>query len=67
MAAVEDDQLLAVGLTAAEVAERVSAGLGNSVPFTTSRSFLRILQANLFRLFNAIVGGSFIVLLLLGY
>jgi len=67
MAAVEDHQLLSVGLTAAEVAERVSAGLGNSVPFTTSRSFLRILQANLFTLFNAIVGGSFVVLLLLGY
>jgi cation-transporting ATPase E len=67
MAAAEDHRLLSVGLTAAEVASRVAAGLGNSVPFTTSRSFLRILQANLFTLFNAIVGGSFVVLLVLGY
>jgi cation-transporting ATPase E len=54
------------GLTTAEVAERVAAGLTNKQDNSSSRSFTSILRANLFTLFNAIVGGSFIALLLLG-
>ncbi|MEN9608504.1 MAG: hypothetical protein RLZZ06_435 [Actinomycetota bacterium] len=54
------------GLTTAEVAERVAAGLTNKQDNSSSRSFTSILRANFFTLFNAIVGGSFLALLLLG-
>lgn len=54
------------GLTSAEVTERVAAGLTNRQDNSSSRKFSSILRANLFTLFNAIVGGSFIALLLLG-
>ena len=54
------------GLTAAEVAERVAAGLTNKQDTSSSRKFSSILRANFFTLFNAIVGGSFLALLLLG-
>ena len=37
------------------------------MPSDTGRSFWRIMQANLFTLFNLIVGGSFALLLVLGY
>ena len=54
------------GLSTAEVAERVAAGLTNRQDSSSSRSLANILRANLFTLFNAIVGGSFLVLLVLG-
>ena len=54
------------GLSTAEVATRVAAGLTNKQDTSSSRSFSSILRANFFTLFNAIVGGSFIALLLLG-
>jgi cation-transporting ATPase E len=54
------------GLTTAEVAERVAAGLTNKQDTSSSRKFTSILRANFFTLFNAIVGGSFLALLLLG-
>lgn len=54
------------GLTTAEVAERVAAGLTNKQDNSSSRKFTSILRANFFTLFNAIVGGSFLALLLLG-
>ena len=54
------------GLSAAEVAERVAAGLSNKQDTSSSRKFSSILRANFFTLFNAIVGGSFLALLLLG-
>ena len=54
------------GLTTAEVAERVAAGLTNKQDTSSSRKFSSILRANFFTLFNAIVGGSFLALLLLG-
>ncbi|WP_261792385.1 HAD-IC family P-type ATPase [Arthrobacter sp. PM3] len=41
-------------------------GLTNRVPDTTSRSLWQIFRANVFTLFNAIVGTSFLLLLLLG-
>jgi cation-transporting ATPase E len=64
---VDPERLGAAGLTDAEVALRVSAGLSNWVPLDTSRSLARILQANLLTLFNAVVGGSFLLLVVLGY
>ncbi|WP_457950335.1 HAD-IC family P-type ATPase [Pseudarthrobacter sp. alpha12b] len=54
------------GLSTAEVRERTVAGLMNSVPTATSRSVGEIVQANVFTLFNAVVGGCFILLLVLG-
>ena len=55
------------GLSSQEVASRVRQGLVNSQDYGNSRSIFTILRANLFTLFNAVVGGSFLVLLLLGY
>lgn len=53
------------GLTAAEVSARVDAGLDNR--FTLShRSVWEIVRSNVLTLFNAIVVGCFVVLLLLG-
>lgn len=56
-----------VALTTVEVGERRARGEINTLPNDTGRSFWRIMQANLFTLFNAIVGGSFLLLLVLGY
>ena len=53
------------GLTSAEVLERTSAGRINSVPGTTSRSLWEIVRANVLTLFNGIVAGCFILLLVL--
>lgn len=55
------------GLSSQEVASRVKLGLVNAQEFGKSRSILTILRANLLTLFNAVVGGSFLVLLILGY
>ena len=54
------------GLSAAEVREQFSLGLSNSQKLDTSRSVLSILRANFLTLFNAVVGGAFLVLLVLG-
>ncbi|MCA1942517.1 MAG: HAD-IC family P-type ATPase, partial [Yonghaparkia sp.] len=54
-------------LSLTEVRERLARGEGNAMPSDTGRSFWRIMQANLFTLFNLIVGGSFALLLVLGY
>lgn len=55
------------GLSIADVRGRRERGEVNTLPNDTGRSLWRILQANLFTLFNAIVGGSFLLLLVLGY
>lgn len=55
------------GLSQAEVSQKVSLGQSNSQEFGSSRSLITILRANLFTLFNGVVGGSFVVLLVLGY
>jgi cation-transporting ATPase E len=55
------------GLSAAEVRERGERGEVNTLPNDTGRSFLRILQANVFTLFNAIAGSGFLLMLVLGY
>ena len=56
----------AVGLTQTQVAERIAAGRTNAFTPDSSRSVWNIVSANVFTLFNAIVGGCFLVLLLLG-
>jgi cation-transporting ATPase E len=54
------------GLSTGEVRERTLAGLANGAPEETSRSLWLILRANVLTLFNGIVGGCFLLLLLLG-
>lgn len=54
------------GLTAAEVAQRVAAGLTNVFVQATSRTIWSIVRANVFTLFNGIVIACFIVLLVIG-
>jgi cation-transporting P-type ATPase E len=51
------------GLTAAEVAERVSRGQGNDVPVRSSRTLAEIVRANVFTRFNAIIGVLWLVML----
>ena len=63
---VDERQYAATGLTSAQVIEREAAGLVNAQKLDTSRSFSAILRANLFTLFNAVVGGAFLILLALG-
>jgi cation-transporting ATPase E len=55
------------GLSQVEVSARLSLGQVNSQEFGSSRSLMTILSANLFTLFNGVVGGAFLVLLVLGY
>jgi cation-transporting P-type ATPase E len=54
------------GLTTPEVAERRARGLTNLPPADTGRSAARILASNVFTVFNGIVGGSAILVLVLG-
>ncbi|MEW1811187.1 HAD-IC family P-type ATPase [Pseudarthrobacter phenanthrenivorans] len=61
-----DSRHAGAGLSTAEVQERTLAGRVNSVPTATSRSIGEIVRANVFTLFNAVVGGCFILLLALG-
>lgn len=56
----------AVGLTAAEVAERVARGQVNDVPVRSSRSAREIVRANVFTRFNAIIGVMFGIILVVG-
>ncbi len=54
------------GLTSGEVAQRHADGQSNFVPRSTSRPVTEIIRANLFTLFNAILGTAAITVLLLG-
>ena len=54
------------GLSSEQVAQRNSAGLTNRISQTSSRSLWDIVRVNVFTLFNAIVAGSFVLLLVLG-
>ncbi|MFC5725020.1 HAD-IC family P-type ATPase [Streptomyces gamaensis] len=54
------------GLTAAEVAERVTRGEVNDVPVRSSRSTADIVRANVFTRFNAIIGVLFLIILVVG-
>ena len=57
---------IVAGLTTVEAQERGARGLSNEIPDDSGRSFARILSANVFTVFNGIVGGSFVLLLVLG-
>jgi len=52
------------GLSTADVAERIAAGLTNSVKERTSRSYADILRSNIFTRFNAILGVLFIIIII---
>ena len=54
------------GLNAAEVAERVARGAVNRVKDRTSRSVASIVRENVLTLFNAIIVGASIIVLLFG-
>ncbi|MFT4212211.1 MAG: HAD-IC family P-type ATPase [Microbacterium sp.] len=56
----------AEGLTAGEVTARTAEGRTNQFRSDTSRSIGSIVRANVFTLFNGIVGACFLVLLLVG-
>ena len=55
------------GLSVAQVAERVSAGRTNEYRERTSRSAAQILRANVFTIFNGILGVALVLVLALGY
>lgn len=55
------------GLTAAQVAQRVSLGQLNKVREQTSRSLAAIVRENVFTLFNAIIVGASVIVLLFGH
>lgn len=57
----------AQGLSQLEVDERVSLGQINSQDFGSSRTLATILKANFLTLFNGVVGGAFVLLLVLGF
>lgn len=56
----------ALGLTSAEVAERVARGAVNNVPDAPSRTISEIIRANLFTKFNALIGSLFAIVMLCG-
>ncbi|MDQ5974238.1 MAG: cation-transporting P-type ATPase [Actinomycetota bacterium] len=53
-----------VGLTAADVAERVARGQANDAPDARSRSLGDIVRANTFTWFNGLIGSLWLVMLL---
>ncbi len=55
-----------VGLSTAEVNERLAAGLVNTQKMDPSRSLSSILRGNIVNLFNGVVGGCFLILILAG-
>ncbi len=55
-----------VGLTSAEVAQRIERGEVNRVEDATSRSVEDIVKANVFTRFNAILGSLLVVILIVG-
>ena len=55
------------GLSAVQVAERVSAGRTNEYRERTSRSAAQILRANVFTIFNGILGVALVLVLALGH
>ncbi|MEV0241842.1 HAD-IC family P-type ATPase [Streptomyces sp. NPDC050674] len=52
-----------IGLTGAQVAERVERGQVNDVPVRSSRSTVDIVRANVFTRFNAIIGVLWLIML----
>lgn len=54
------------GLSAAEVTQRVADGRINDAGFGTSRSVWSIIKANVFTLFNGILGALFVLIVITG-
>ena len=59
-------QQIDLGLTAAEVQQRVAAGQTNDVPARASRTVWEIVRANVFTRINAIFGVLFAIILVVG-
>lgn len=59
-------ELVATGLTTAQVAERVAAGQVNDAGRQPTRTVGQILVANIATRFNAILGGLFVVIAIVG-
>ncbi|MGV2385626.1 MAG UNVERIFIED_CONTAM: cation-translocating P-type ATPase, partial [Thermobifida fusca] len=55
-----------VGLTSAQAAQRLAAGLGNDVPVRASRTVGQIIRANVFTRINAMVAVLFGVIAVIG-
>ena len=55
-----------IGLTAAEVEDRRTRGLGNDLPDAPTRTVGEILRANVFTRFNALLGSLLAVILVVG-
>jgi cation-transporting ATPase E len=53
-----------LGLSRAEVAEREAAGQVNAVPTTPSRTVAQIIRANVFTLFNLVLGALLVLVLI---
>lgn len=54
------------GLSKQDVAERQADGRGNAVKTSSSRSIVDIIRANVFTLFNGIILGAMVLVLLTG-
>ena len=54
------------GLTEAEVRERVARGAVNDVPSAPSRTVAAIIKANVFTLFNGLLGAMLVAILIVG-
>ena len=63
---VENVNIDELGLSAAEVAERVARGAVNRVKDRTSRSVASIIRENVLTLFNAIIVAASVIVLLFG-
>ena len=55
-----------LGLSSAEVAERVARGQVNDVPAAPTRTVAQIVRANIFTKFNAILGAMLAIILVVG-
>lgn len=58
--------IAAIGLTQAQVAERVAKGQVNDVPDAPSRTVAEIIRANVLTRFNALIGSLFAIVMVCG-
>ncbi|MHA7305900.1 HAD-IC family P-type ATPase [Arthrobacter sp. TMN-49] len=66
LAPVDGAALERAGLTAGQVRERLDAELSNAVRHESSRSIWAIVRANVFTLFNTVLGGCLVLVLVVG-
>ncbi|MEY3029148.1 MAG: hypothetical protein RL198_545 [Actinomycetota bacterium] len=66
LSALNHEAYLKQGLAQNQVDERLQLKLTNLIDSSPSRRWSEILRANIFTLFNLVVGGAFLLLLLLG-